>query len=103
MVIKFAKKNMEFRTRLYQHDIVDKINKWLSSNPTPPTQSYRSHTSIFKNGKHNNKPSYDAVMSEATTLKEYNLERKTCLKTMYKKQETKYNDPESEDDLYEVD
>jgi hypothetical protein len=102
MIIKFAKRNNLFRKHFYQHDLVDKINKWLSGNPSPPLQSYRSHSTVFKNSKHNNKSSYDVITNDVTSIKEYNLQRKTELRTMYKKPDTAYTEPESEDDLYEA-
>jgi len=103
MIIKFAKKNKLFRQTLYQHTLVDKMNKWLSNNPTPPLQSYRTQTTVFKTGKHNHKFSYDVINNEIADIKEFNTKRRNDLKTMYKKPESEDPEPESEDDLYEVD
>ena len=101
-IIKFAKKNKAFRKILYQHDFVDKINKWLSNNG-PPLSTYRTSFTVFKNGKHNTKYSYEMINREDSTIKEFCLKRRGELKQMFKKPETEFEDPESESDLYEVD
>lgn len=101
-MIKFAKRNKSFRHLFYQHNIVDRINKWLSSNATPPINSLRGQNAVFRSTKHNNRYSYDYINSELAVIKDYNLKRKNELKQMYKKlQEWEDPDPESEDDLYD--
>ena len=102
IMIKFAKKNKSFRQLFYQHNIVDKINKWLGSNATPPINSLRSQNAVFRSTKHNNRFSYDYINSELSTIKDYNLKRKNELKHMFKKlADWEDPDPESEDDVYD--
>lgn len=68
MLIKFAKRDKIFMRMLYKHDMVDRLMKWLKSNPNPPVGSLRSSMSMFKNQKFNNKVSYQIVADEATYI-----------------------------------
>ena len=103
MLIKFSKKNERFRNYFYGDKIVDKVNKWLSANQNPPVNSHRSQNGMFKSSKKNNKFSYDIVLEESATIKEFNTKRKAELRSMYKKLNN-WEDPdlESEDDVFET-
>jgi hypothetical protein len=71
MVVKFAKRDRTFMRMLYKHDMVDRLMKWLRSNPSPPVESLRSPASVFRNQKCNNKLSYQTIASEATVITDY--------------------------------
>ena len=71
MIIKFAKRDKMFMRMLYKHDVVDRLMKWLRNNSTPPIESLRSKTTIFRNQKWNNKVSYQVIGEEATTITDY--------------------------------
>ena len=102
MLIKFAKKSKVFRNHFYSDKIVDKVNKWLQANISPPITSVRSHNGVFKNNKRNTRYSNGMLEQNKDSLKEFNMKRKAELKSMYKKLDT-WEDPdlESEDDLFE--
>ena len=104
MMIKFAKKNKKLRESFFGDKLVDKINKWLTSNHTPPISSVRNHSGVFKENKRNNRYSYDVIGEDMATIKEFNNKRKAELRSMFKKLKT-WEDPdiESEDDLFEED
>jgi hypothetical protein len=102
-LIKFSKKSSLFRDSFYQNKIVDKINKWLSSNPTPPINSIRGPNGVFMSSKSNNKFSYEIIGEEVDVIKDFNNSCRADLKVMSKKQhEWEDPDPESEDDLLDV-
>lgn len=102
LIIKFAKRDKIFRGMIYQHKLIDKVNKWLSANSSPPIQSLRSSNAVFKSQKHNNRDSYEELARYADLIKDYNIKRKSELKAMHKKTtDWEDPDPESEDDLYE--
>lgn len=111
MLIKFAKRNTGFREYFYSDksamkifgtSVVDRVNRWLKDHSQPPIQSLRSTSAVFKDSKRNNRFSYDIIIDELDTIKEYNQKRKAELKSMYKKIQV-WEDPdlESEDDLFE--
>jgi hypothetical protein len=102
MLIKFSKRDKVFRGYFYGHKIVDKVNKWLSSNSVPPTSTLRGQNAMFKNNRHNNKYSYDIINEGETLIKDFNNKRKAELKAMFKKlEEWEDQSLESEDDLFD--
>jgi len=101
-LIKFSKKSKFFRDNFYQSKIVDKINKWLSSNSSPPINSLRGPNGVFMSNKANNKMSYEIINEELEVIKEFNNSCRADLKAMFKRQhEWEDPDPESEDDLFD--
>jgi hypothetical protein len=102
MLIKFSKKDTDFRTYFYGHKIVDKVNKWLSSNSSPPVSTLKGQNAMFKNNRHNTKYSYDIINEGEVLIKDFNNKRKAELKAMFKKLELwEDQELESEDDLFE--
>jgi hypothetical protein len=103
MIIKFSKHDVNLRKSLYQHNLVDYINKWLGKFSSPPIRSYRTQTTIFKNEKHNHKFSFDLIQAEQDLIKSHNIKRREMLKKMYQSPKWKTAEPDSEDDLFETD